>query len=60
MKKVTAEISETNRYLATIEVEDNATEADIYKAIVEAYIEDDYETIEQYVFDISNIKVCEK
>lgn len=57
---MTAEISETNRYLATIEVEDNATEADIYKAIVEAYIEDDYETIEQYVFDISNIKVCEK
>lgn len=30
MKKVTAEISETNRYLATIEVEDNATEADVY------------------------------
>lgn len=54
---MTAEISETNRYLATIEVEDNATEADIYKAVENAYMEDDYENIEQYIYEITNIKV---
>ena len=60
MKKVTAEIIEKNRFLVTVEVEDDATEDDIYNAIGEAYMEDDYENIEQYIYDITNIKVCEK
>lgn len=29
MKKVTAEVIEKNRYLVTVEVEDNATDGDI-------------------------------
>lgn len=60
MKKVTAEIIEKKRFLVTVEVEDDATEDDIYNAIEEAYMEDDYENIEQYIYDITNIKVCEK
>lgn len=60
MKKVTAEIIEKNRFLVTVEVEDDATEYDIYKAVKNAYMEDDYENIEQYIYDITNIKVCEK
>lgn len=60
MKKVTAEIIEKNRFLVTVEVEDDATEDDIYNAIEEAYMEDDYRVIEQYVYDITNIKVCVK
>ena len=60
MKKGTAEIIEKNRFFVTVEVKDDATENDIYNAIEDAYMEDDYENIEQYVFDISNIKVCEK
>lgn len=60
MKKVTAEVIEKNRFLVTVEVEDDATEDDIYNAIEEAYMEDDYENIEQYIYDITNIKVCEK
>lgn len=56
MKKVTAEIIEKNRYLVTVEVKDNATEDDIYNAIEEAYMEDDYENIEQYIQEITNIK----
>lgn len=60
MKKVTAEIIEKNRFLVTVEVKDNATDDDIYNAIEEAYMEDDYENIEQYIYEITNIKVCEK
>lgn len=48
MKKVTAE------------VKDNATEKDIYNAIEDAYMVDDYKVIEQFIHDITNIKVCEK
>lgn len=57
MKKVTAEIIEKNRFLVTVEVKDNATEEDIYNAIEEAYIDDDYKIIEQYRHDIINIKI---
>lgn len=57
MKKVTAEVIEKNRFLVTVEVKDNATEEDIYNAIEEAYMEDDCENIEQYIYDITNIKV---
>lgn len=60
MKKVTAEIIETNRYLVTVEVKDNATDKDIYNEIEDAYMGDDYKVIEQYIHDITNIKVCEK
>lgn len=60
MKKVTAEITEKNRFLVTLVVEDDYTEEDIYNAIEEAYMDDDYKVIEQYVHDITNIKVCEK
>lgn len=59
MKKVTAEVIEKNRFLVTVEVKDNATDDDIYDEIVNAYIEDDYETIEQHIYDITNIKVQE-
>ena len=38
MKKVTAEVIEKNRYLVTVEVEDNATDGDIYNAIEDAYM----------------------
>jgi hypothetical protein len=57
MKKVTAEIIEKNRFLVTLVVEDDYTEKDIYNAIEEAYMDDDYKVIEQYVHDITNIKV---
>ena len=60
MKKVTAEIIEKNRFLVTVEVEDDATEYDIYKAVENAYMEDDYENIEQYIQEITDIKVHEK
>lgn len=66
MKKVTAEVIEKNRYLVTVEVEDNATDDDIYDAIVRAYIWDDTymgdgcKVIEQYIYDVTNIKVKEK
>ena len=65
MKKVTAEVIEKNRYLVTVEVEDNATDGDIYDAIVRAYIGDDTymgdscKVIEQYIYDVTNIKVKE-
>ena len=65
-KKVTAEVIEKNRYLVTVEVEDNATDGDIYDAIVRAYIGDDTymgdscKVIEQYIYDVTNIKVKEK
>lgn len=57
MKKVTAEIIEKNRFLVTLEVEDDYTEEDIYNAIEEAYMDDDCENIEQYIHEITNIKV---
>jgi hypothetical protein len=66
MKKVTAEVIEKNRYLVTVEVEDNATDGDIYDAIVRAYIGDDTymgdscKVIEQFIYDVTNIKVKEK
>lgn len=60
MKKVTAEVIEKNRYLVTVEVEDNATDGDIYDAIVRAYMGDSCEVIEQYIYDVTNIKVKEK
>lgn len=54
MKKVTAEVIEKNHFLVTVEVKDNATDGDIYDAIVRAYIGDDTymgdscKVIEQY------------
>lgn len=59
MKKVTAEIIETTRFKATVEVEDDATEKDIYNEIDLAYI-DDCELIEETFYEITNIKVEEK
>lgn len=47
MKKVTAEVIEKNRFLVTVKVEDDATESAIYDEIVNAYIADDCEAIEQ-------------
>lgn len=60
MKKVTAEVIEKNHLLVTVKVEDDAMESAIYNEIVNAYMEDDYETIEQHIYDITNIKVHEK
>lgn len=60
MKKVTAEVIEKNRFLVTVKVEDDATESAIYDEIVNAYMADDYESIEQCIYNITNIKVHEK
>lgn len=60
MKKVTAEVIEKNRFLVTVKGEDDATESAIYDEIVNAYIADDYEAIEQCIYDVTNIKVEEK
>lgn len=60
MKKVTAEVIEKNRFLVTVKVEDDATDDDIYDEIVNTYIRDDYEIIEQFIYDVTNIKVEEK
>ncbi|WP_418808683.1 hypothetical protein [Phascolarctobacterium faecium] len=57
MKKVTAEVIEKNRFLVTVKVEDDATDDDIYDEIVNTYIRDDYEIIEQYIQEITDIKV---
>lgn len=62
MKKVTAEVIEKNHFLVTAEVEDNATDGDIYDAIVRAYIGDDTymgdscKVIEQYIYDVTEYK----
>lgn len=60
MKKVTAEVIEKNHFLVTVKVEDDATESAIYNEIVNAYMADDYESIEQFIYDVTNIKVEEK
>lgn len=60
IKKVTAEVIEKNRFLVTVKVEDDATESAIYDEIVNAYIADDCEAIEQCIYDVTNIKVEEK
>ena len=57
MKKVTAEVIEKNRFLVTVKGEDDATDDDIYDEIVNTYIRDDYEIIEQYIQEITDIKV---
>lgn len=56
MKKVTAEIIETNSFLVSLEVEDDYTEKDIYNAVVDAFGGEDCKAIEQNI-DITNIKV---
>lgn len=56
MKKVTAEIIETNSFLVFLEVEDDYTEEDIYNAVVDAFGGEDCKAIEQNI-DITNIKV---
>ena len=43
-----------------VKVRDDATESAIYDEIVNAYMADDYESIEQCIYDITNIKVKEK
>lgn len=56
MKKVTAEIIETNCFLVSLEVEDDYTEEDIYNAVVDAFGGEGCKAIEQNI-DITNIKV---
>lgn len=41
-------------------IEDDATESAIYDEIVNTYIADDCEAIEQWIYDVTNIKVEEK
>lgn len=60
IKKVTAEIIEKCRLFVAVKVRDAATESAIYDEIVNAYMADDYESIEQCIYDITNIKVKEK
>lgn len=60
MKTVTATVIEKNYLKVTVEVEDDATESAIYNEIVNAYMADDYEAIEQWIYDVTNIKVEEE
>lgn len=58
--KIAKEVIEKNRFLVTVKVEDDATESAIYDEIVNTYIADDCEAIEQWIYDVTNIKVEEK
>ena len=42
MKKVIATVIETNEYEIEIDVENDATEDEIWDAVKEVYLEDDY------------------
>lgn len=59
-RRLDEENNEKNRFLVTVKVEDDATESAIYDEIVNTYIADDCEAIEQWIYDVTNIKVEEK
>ena len=56
MKKVIATVIETNEYEIEIDVENDATEDEIWDALKEAYLEDDYNNVDSY-YDITIIKI---
>lgn len=54
MKKVIATVIETNEYEIEIDVENDATEDEIWNAVKEAYFEDDYNNVDSH-YDITKI-----
>lgn len=56
MKTVIATIIEKNEYRIEIDVENDATEDEIWDALKEAYLEDDYNNVDSY-YDITIIKI---
>lgn len=56
MKKVIATIIETNEYEIEIDVENDATEDEIWNAVKEAYFEDDYNNVDSH-YDITITKI---
>lgn len=56
MKKVIATVIETNEYEIEIDVENDATEDEIWDAVKEAYLEDDYNNVDSH-YDITITKM---
>lgn len=56
MKKVIATVIETNEYEIEIDVENDATEDEIWNAVKEAYFEDDYNNVDSH-YDITITKI---
>lgn len=56
MKKVIATVIETNEYEIEIDVENDATEDEIWNAVKEAYLEDDYNNVDSH-YDITITKI---
>lgn len=56
MKKVIATVIETNEYEIEIDVENDATEDEIWDAVKEAYLEDDYNNVDSH-YDITITKI---
>lgn len=56
MKKVIATVIETNEYEIEIDVENDATEYEIWNAVKEAYFEDDYNNVDSH-YDITITKI---
>lgn len=57
MKKVIATVIETNEYEIKIDVENDATEDEIWDALKEAYLEDDYNNVDSH-YDITITKIA--
>lgn len=56
MKTVIATVIEKNEYRIEINVENDATEDEIWDAVKEAYFEDDYNNVDSH-YDITIIKI---
>jgi ABC-type multidrug transport system fused ATPase/permease subunit len=56
MKTVIATVIEKNEYRIKIDVENDATEDEIWDAVKEAYIEDDYNNVDSH-YDITITKI---
>lgn len=56
MKTVIATVIEKNEYRIEIDVENDATEDEIWDALKEAYLEDDYNNVDSH-YDITITKI---
>ena len=56
MKTVIATVIEKNEYEIEIDVENDATEDEIWDALKEAYLEDDYNNVDSH-YDITITKI---
>lgn len=56
MKTVIATVIEKNEYRIQIDVENDATEDEIWDALKEAYLEDDYNNVDSH-YDITITKI---